>query len=320
MTQRALVAGAGLIGSAAARALAGLGVDVTCADLDGGLAARGGITSARITSASADLSDPGTVRSLLRRYEPTLVVHAAGRTARAGDSPAALIAEAATLAWTVASESARAQVRRIVLVSSFGVYGGTAGPVAEDAVPVAVTAYGAAKLAAEAALTSAVTGTRTRWFIARLAGVYGGVVTGGGGRLNEALAGLLRQRLSGAPLVIPASLGGRELLYAGDAGAALARVAGLGHQGIYNIGTGGPASTNDIAAAFASLGARGTGGPAAHVTAEPDEPAASWLDVSKASRELGFAAPTKLADGLRAWAAAMTEPEDRPAEGALSNA
>lgn len=316
MTQRALVAGAGLIGSAAARALAGLGLDVTSADLDGGLAARGSITSAR-----ADLSDPDTVRSLLRRYEPTLVVHAAGRrSARAGDSPAALIAEAATLAWTVASESARAGVRRIVLVSSFGVYGGTAGPVAEDAVPVAVTAYGAAKLAAEAALTSAVAGTRTRWFIARLAGVYGGVVTGGGGRLNETLAGLLRQRLSGAPLVIPAGLGGRELLYAGDAGAALARVAGLGHQGVYNIGTGSPASTNDIAAAFASLGARDTSGPAAHVTAEPDEAAASWLDVSKARRELGFAAPTKLADGLRAWASAMTEPEDRPAEGALSNA
>ncbi len=317
MTQvRALVAGAGLIGSAAARALARHGVDVTCADLDGGLGVR-----SSIASACADLSDPGTVRSLLRRYEPALVVHAAGRrSARAGDSPAALIADAAALAWTLASESARAQVSRIVLVSSLGVYGGSTGPVAEDAAPVAVTAYGAAKLAAEAALTSAVAGTRTRWFIARLAGVYGGVVTGGGGRLNETLEGLLRQRLSGAPLVIPASLGGRELLYAADAGAALARVAGFGHQGIYNIGTGSPASTNNIAAAFASLGASETTWPAAHVTAEAGRPAASWLDVSKASRELGFTAPTKLADGLRAWASTMTEPEDRLMGGTLSNA
>jgi nucleoside-diphosphate-sugar epimerase len=307
MTQaRVLIAGTGLIGSAVARVFTRIGAAVSCADLDGDRAAACGAAAAAV-----DLADADAVAALLAEVRPALVIHAAGhRAAAPGQLPATLIADAAATTWTLAEQAARAKVSRVVLVSSLGVYGGSVAPVTESTLPVAVTPYGAAKLAAEAALTGAIAGTPTQWFIARLAGVYGGPVTGGGGRLNETLAGLLRRYLSGVEVVVPAGLGGRELLHASDAGEALARVAAHGREGVYNIGTGSPVRTQDIAAAFAALGA--------NARAESDHRAVSWLDVSKARHELGFTARIALAEGLSAWATVMAD--DLAKEGELDHA
>lgn len=299
---RVLVCGAGLIGTETARLFGALGAVVTCADRNTSLA-QAAAGQAQGTPASVDLGDLMAVRALLSETMPQVVIHAAGE--RYGGEQGlerapgyTLMADAAGSAITLATEAVRARVRRIVLVSSLGVYGmARPGPVAETQPTRAVTLYGAAKITAEAALEAATAGTPTRAAVARLAGVYGGTVTGTGGRLNEALHALLAAHLAGDPVHVNSELGGRECLYVKDAAEALVRLAGSRERDIYNIGTGTPLRTADIAAAFAALGA--------DASAEPGGQPNWWLDVGKARSQLDFKARTSLADGLRDWSARL---------------
>jgi nucleoside-diphosphate-sugar epimerase len=318
---RVLVCGAGLIGAETARLFGVLGAVVTCADRNPSFA-QAAARQAQGTPASVDLGDRAAVRALLSETMPQVVIHAAGERDGGEQDPErapghTLLAGAVGAAVTLAAEAVRARVRRIVLVSSLGVYGmAPAGPVAETQPARAVTLYGAAKITAEAALEAATAGTPTTVAVARLAGVYGGTVTGTGGRLNEAFHALLAAHLAGEPVYVNAELGGRECLYVKDAAEALVRLAGSRTRDVYNIGTGTPLRTADIAAAFAALGA--------DASAEPDGQPSWWLDVGKARRQLDFKARASLADGLRDWSARLAprpgrDPQPR-GQGARINA
>ena len=95
-----------------------------------------------VGSADADVRDRAAVHALLERHRPDAVVHTA--YVQSDDEVTA------TGAAHVADASARVGAR-LVLVSSDVVFGGSDRPYDETAVPDPVSAYGAAKVAAETA-------------------------------------------------------------------------------------------------------------------------------------------------------------------------
>ncbi|MFM9448273.1 NAD-dependent epimerase/dehydratase family protein [Streptomyces acidiscabies] len=301
--RRVLVIGCGLTGSAVVRRMHGAGADVVCADLDGERA-RAVAGTAAGQWLRLDLGDREQTMSALRSTAPEIVVHAAGRlTARSARDAGRLVTGTAASAAHLAEAAVSAGVPRLVLLSSLGVYGASAGgpPVRETAPIRPVTPYGAAKAAAEAILTGCCAGTGTAVRIGRLAGVYGPGARAGGGWMAAALLRLLALHLTGRPVSVPARLHDREYLHTDDAATALTLLAAApeGVPPVLNIGTGRPTPVQEVADAFRALGADVVRPRPADGT--PNRP----LDVSAAARALGFTARTTLPDGLAAWCAQL---------------
>ncbi|GAA2103862.1 hypothetical protein GCM10009759_39640 [Kitasatospora saccharophila] len=306
--RRVLLVGAGMLGAALADRLNRLGCDVVCADRDGERArAVGDRVGGR--SLTLDLADRAGTAAAVARLGPDLVVHAAGRlTATTVAERAELLTGTAAATTHLAQAAVLAEVPRFLLLSSLGVYGvpeGTAPVRAGETTPCRpVTAYGAAKAAAEAIGLGVCAGSRTTVRIARLSGVYGPGARVGGGWMAAALLRLLALHLTGRPLRVPSWLDHREFLYVDDAarGLALFAAAPDGAPAVLNLGTGSPLPLAHVERAFTALGATVDRGHP-----EPDRPApANWqLDVSAARHFLGFTAGTPLAVGLASWAAQL---------------
>ncbi len=106
-----------------------------------------------------------------RLFGADVVVHAAGATR--APTRARLIASNVTLTARVIDAARRGRVGRVVLISSQAAAGPAASvdcPVAEDAEPAPVEAYGRSKLDAEQVVRDA---TDVPWVIVRPAAVYG---------------------------------------------------------------------------------------------------------------------------------------------------
>lgn len=106
------------------------------------VAAAAGHDVVAVGSADADVRDRAAVVALLERHRPDAVVH----TAYVQSDDEVTGAGAAHVAEAAAHVGAR-----LVLVSSDVVFGGSAQPYDETAVPDPASAYGVAKVAAEAA-------------------------------------------------------------------------------------------------------------------------------------------------------------------------
>ncbi len=75
---------------------------------------------------------------------------------------------------------------------------------------------------------------------------------------------------------------------------------------MYNIGSGQATSVNEIFRHLARL--TGYAGPEHHGPAKPGEVRTTYLDASRAGRELGWAASVPLAEGLRRTVAYFRDP------------
>jgi nucleoside-diphosphate-sugar epimerase len=290
-----LIVGAGLIGSAVARAYREHGFRVACADAD---AARAWRLSAELGCHAQhfDLTAAGSVADVLMDMRPAVVVHAAGRfRARTPGEVRALVLDASRGAANLARAAVAARVGRLLLVSSVAVYGQHRGAISEETPTGGKTPYGLAKNAAETALLDHCLGTGTVPLIARLAGVYGGAERAGGW-LNNALSEILRSAVRTKAARIPAFLGGHDYLHVRDAAAGVCLVAERGTSGAYNIGYGTPVELADIASALTALGV------AVRWQEEDSTSYRWWLDIAKARAELGFTARMTLTDGLQTWA------------------
>ncbi|MGI4884198.1 MAG: SDR family oxidoreductase [Janthinobacterium lividum] len=130
-----------------------------------------------------DVTDADQVQRVLAQEQPTHVIHAAAMTNvdECELNQAACWQQNAAATAHLAAACAAQNVHLTHLSTDF-IFNGSAGPLAEDAVPAPISHYGASKLAAE----QAVQGTAgLRWAIARTVLVYG--VLHGGGRTNLVL-------------------------------------------------------------------------------------------------------------------------------------
>jgi UDP-glucuronate 4-epimerase len=224
------------------------------------------------------------------------VVHLAGRPGvRSADPPSAFWAANVTPTRRLLRAAGRAKVGRVVLASSSSVYGAAAGPAAEDAPLRPRSAYGASKVAAEAACRAAPVDT----VVVRYFTVYGPDQ-----RPDMAFARFIAAGLEGgaAPL-LGDGLQVRDFTYVDDAVEGTVRALVHGRAGArYNIAGGRPVR---LAEAIALLARRlGRPVPLHRAPASAADPLRTEADLSRSRAELGYAPAVGLAEGLARQVAA----------------
>ena len=192
-------------------------------------------------------------------------------------------------------EAARAAGAEVVFVSTGGaIYGDVEHPADEEHPRRPVSAYGIAKLAAEAYIEgwSRIYGGENA--VLRFANVYGP-------RQSAALEGgvvsIFLERLAGGEetLVFGDGEQTRDYVYVGDVVEAV--LAAVGRSGVYNVGTGVETTVNELHRLCAEV--VGSGRMPTHVEGRAGDARRSVLDPSRAERELGWRARTPLDEGLR---------------------
>lgn len=286
---RAVVTGgAGFIGSHVVDALVARGDEVTVID-DLSTGRRERVNEAA-TLVVHDIREPFDA-------EADVVFHLAAQADVATSMERPGFDAAVNVAGTVnALEAARTAGAQLVFTSTGGaIYGEVDGPAGEDAERRPVSAYGIAKLAAEAYVEG---WNRIHGFghvVLRLANVYGPRQSAG---LEGGVVAIFMERLARGEETTVFGDGEqtRDFVYVADVVAALlAGAAAAG--GTFNVGTGIETTVNDLHRLCAqTLG----------VDAEPRrEPARrgdarrSVLDVTRADRELGWRPQVQLEEGLR---------------------
>jgi UDP-glucose 4-epimerase len=103
----------------------------------------------------------------------------------------------------------------------------------------------------------------------------------------------LRQKLAGKPFtVVGDGRQRRDFVYVTDVAAAFLRAAEAGAPGqVWNLGAGNPQSVNRLVELL--------GGEVVHVPKRPGEPECTWADITKITRELGWAPAVTFEEGVR---------------------
>ena len=320
--RRVLVTGGlGFVGSRLCAQLAERGHEVVCIDRLGASYSRGaGPDAARALSATPRVR---VVVADLERLEldPLLapgdvVVHLAALPGvRSGHQPEALWRHNVRLSGRVARTAAR-RGARLVVASSSSVYGDAARqPTPETSPPRPLGAYGASKLAAEAACLRAGGDV----VIARLFTVFGP-----GQRPDMALARWIEALRRGRPVDWHVHGGGaRELTHVDDAARGLIAALERGQPGeAYNVGGCGTQPMEYVLGLLErELGRR------ARRARRPTSPAEAVCTAAcgvKSERELGYRPRVGLLEGIRSQLASVgalgAHAEGHPARGQAERA
>jgi len=151
-----IIVGCGYTGSRLARVLVGQGADVTITRRDR-TAATDTAAALGATGVRAELADPASLHGILPPEAVVVIL------APPGSDPAGELR-------SVIAAAADARARKLVYVSSTGVYAPGGGAWVDEHWPLApVTASGKARVAAEAALAEA----QVPWVSLRVAGIHG---------------------------------------------------------------------------------------------------------------------------------------------------
>jgi UDP-glucose 4-epimerase len=289
--------GAGFIGSHLADALVARGDEIEVVDdLSSG---RPGRVPERVPLHKLSVSEFDQLKTLVADFRPDLICHLAAQI----NVTASVLRPAqdalANIVGTVnVLEAARAVDARVVFCSTGGALYGRDAPIPslEDVLPLPESPNGVAKHSAEqyVGLYNRLHGTGHA--VLRLANVYGprqdpageaGVVTI---FCAQAVGG---QR----PTIYGDGRQTRDYLYVGDAVAAFLAAADRPRPGIWNIGTGVEVSVLDLAKVIS--GVAGLPLDPVFAPARPGELLRGALASERAERDLGWAACTSLAAGVK---------------------
>jgi UDP-glucose 4-epimerase len=180
--------------------------------------------------------------------------------------------------------------------SGGAIYGEATGPQAETHPEIPLNPYGVAKLAIDKYLHAYAVQRGLKSASLRFANVYG-PRQGAKGEAGVVAVFAKRLRSGQAPLINGDGLQTRDFVYAPDLAEAASLVLRKGASGVFNLGTARETSVLDLARGLCAAAgfdpARIEHGPAI-----AGEQRRSVLDPSKAARELGWVAGTRLAEGL----------------------
>jgi UDP-glucose 4-epimerase len=246
-----------------------------------------------------DILDPA-FPGLVAEFAPDAVVHLAAQASvteslRDPDRDWAVNAEGTRI---VAEAARAAGAKRVISASSAAVYGEPAEadlPLAEEAAKAPVNPYGRSKLAAEALLGEALSGSDTDWASFRFSNVYGPRQDGAG---EGGVVAVFCQRMHDKEALVVYGDGNqtRDFIYVGDVvGAILSALLaeeplaqGPADGAAYNISTGLETSVNDLLKALRL--ASEYWGAAEYEPAREGDVARSSLDPRKAAKAFGWSA------------------------------
>ncbi|MGI9110937.1 MAG: NAD-dependent epimerase/dehydratase family protein [Gaiellaceae bacterium] len=192
-------------------------------------------------------------------------------------------------------EAARACGAEVVFSSTGGaIYGDVDAPANEETPRRPVSAYGIAKLCAEAYLDGWNRIHGSNHTVLRFANVYGPRQSA---TLEGGVVSIFMERFQRGEetLVFGDGEQTRDYVFVGDIVRAVLAAAGRG--GVFNVGTGAETTVNELHRLCAEVAGK-TAEPR-HVDARPGDARRSVLDASSAERELGWRPETSLTDGLQ---------------------
>lgn len=189
----------------------------------------------------------------------------------------------------------RAGVRRVVNASTGGaLLGEVIPPITEAMAPSPLSPYGASKLAVEG-YCSAFSGSYGLPCVTlRFSNMYGPRSA----HKKSVVAAFIKNIINREPLTVYGDGSQqRDYLYVGDLVRGIEAALHRDLTGAYQLGSGKPTALNDLIGALRRVAGRDF--QVDYRPARPGEVHTTWCDIAKASRELGYTAPTRLEDGLR---------------------
>jgi UDP-glucose 4-epimerase len=250
---------------------------------------------------TADIRDAAAMREIVGRERPEVIYHLAAQidVRKSVEDPGFDAATNVVGTINLLDAAREAGVRRFVNTSSGGAMYGNQDllPTPEDAPPAPMAPYGGSKACADLYC-----GLYTRLYdmsvcSLRYANVYGERQD----PLGEAgvIAIFCGKLLNGErPTVFGTGEQTRDYVYVGDVVAANLAAGDSDARGGFNIGTGQETTVLELVEIFQRL-AGGESFEPEMAPARLGELERSWIDVSRAREELGWAAEVELDDGLR---------------------
>ena len=269
-----------------------------------------------------DVADPDEVFGALQRYEPEIIVHAAGATQRGKGREAWQANVASNVATTLAVVAAAAAIapdRRPVVVApgSQREYGTAAMPWTEERSCEPVDAYGATKLAATVLFLGARGSDLLNASVVRLP-----IVFGPGQTTDMFVPELIRNSLAGSPMRMTPGEQRRRFLFAPDAAAALLTVARRCRDGfaigLLNAPAYEPMTLRSFVERVVAVLGRTVDVTFGAIEYRPDERLDAWPDTSLAESMDPWLPLTPLDEALREtidWFAASPAFVARPEGG-----
>ena len=242
-----------------------------------------------------DLSDRAALDQAMAQHRPDVIVHAAwSGVSNAARHNKAQITDNIDTALALVEAAAANGVGKFIGIGSQGEYGLLSGKIAETALPVPTSLYGAAKVAVQvlAAQLCADAGMQFAWL--RLFSTYGPH-----DNPNWLIPSLITQMLDGQR---PKTTEGRQLwdyLYIEDVAAAIVAVADHPQAtGLFNLGSGQPVPVRQIVEAIRDAAAPDLDLVFGEIPYKPDQIWHMEADIARLTTLTGFTPRVSLADGL----------------------
>ncbi len=307
-----ITGGAGFVGAAVARRLAGDGLKVRILDdlSSGSRAAVAGLDAELVVE---DVRSERSMRDAMRGAHAVIHLAAAPPRPRTAREERHAHDVTVTGTWNVLSAARQAGVVRVIVASSAAVYG--ARPpflLNEEMTTLPSCAEGAQKLAVEAYMKLFAARDGLAACALRLFSVYGpGQPAGDGGPL---VARFVHQALNREPLTIHGDGSQtRDLVHVTDVAAAFAAALaapGVGGR-VINVGSGEGIAVRHVAAMVTDLAGGALPAPR-YLPARTGEPRDLRASLAAATSTLGYRPRTRLCDGL-AGCLAVVPAAPRPA-------
>lgn len=300
-----LITGAGLIGSHGARQAVDAGNKVVLFDLSPNRDYLQKVVGKdRADVVAADMRDLPALLSAMERYNVDTVVHTAGLIgSRVAENSYTGATNNILGTINVLEASRLRRVRRIVYVSTFGVYDRAkiTDSVVRETHPIGGhNLYTVTKICSEHLVRSYAEQYKLDCIIIRPSGVFGRGHYVGGSTVGKVMRDLALNTIKGEPFTIDAKIyGPNEYVYGKDVGLALllACQAQNPKQRIYNAGSGVVTGPDTLAQTVRELAPQ-TEVKVAGATGTPSDKSAP-LDLSTSKAELGYTPQFPLKEALR---------------------
>jgi UDP-glucose 4-epimerase len=254
-------------------------------------------------------------RSLIEQNRYDVIVHAAAHVSVAESVRVPLLDAHVNILGTIsilegirrAYASGSSSPRLVFLSSGGAIYGQTTYPAPESRRPDCRSPYGLAKFAAEAYINLYAEQYGIAATILRLSNVYGPRQRHDDGSEGAVVTAFAHALVNEHPIKIHGDgAQTRDFIYVADVVEAIAKAASGKFSGVVNIGTGRSTSINELLTLLADVANRADFA-LYRGRARAGDVRYSELDVTIATRVLGFTAQTSLGVGLAAtWASIAT--------------